>query len=403
MFTKGPIMLNHSLSRRQVISRTAAAAAGYALAAAAVRPIFADSAAAASPATLRWGIIGTGARGTTVHIPAIKAAPESQLVALCDVSEKRLANAASKVDHPVPTYGDYQKLLANKDVNAVVISAPNLFHREILAAALQAGKHVLCEKPAGTNEEETAAIRRAVEGAKTVVMFGMQYRNAARNRKIGELIAAGDIGKPRFIVQACSRGDWNRSPEIWQITDPKIGPKPVNWRFSHTATGGTLAEFDCHYFDILHWIAGAVPQRVSGDGGISVYHDGRDTWDHASVTLQYPDNLVAVHTLCLFGPGRADLTIDGEHGSLESTNESLRITRKGKAGAQDLTPPPRKSRPPYDEATLALYHDFLDCLKTGKKPDAGIDRAAAACRTCWLAELSAQRKAEVTWDQRGSA
>ncbi|HEX4793424.1 MAG TPA: Gfo/Idh/MocA family oxidoreductase [Humisphaera sp.] len=395
-------MSNQPISRRQVLSNAAAGAAGVALAAAAARPIFAaDSAAAASPATMRWGIIGTGARGTTVHIPVLKAAPESQLVALCDISEKRLANAASKVDHPVPTYTDYQKLLANPDVNAVIISAPNLLHREMLQAALQAGKHVLCEKPAGTNEAETAAIKKLIEGAKTTVMFGMQYRNGARQKKIGELVASGEIGKPRYMVQACSRGDWNLSPEIWRYSDPKLGGKPMNWRFSHAASGGTLAEFDCHYFDILHWIAGAAPQRISCDGGIAVYHDGRDTWDHASLVLTYPDGLTAVHTLCLFGPGRADLTVVGESGSLESIGDALRLVSKGKP-AQDVRPPATPKKP-YDEATLGLFEDFLACMKTGKKPEAGIDRAVMACRTCWLGELSAQRKAEVSWEQTASA
>ncbi|MDB5358327.1 MAG: oxidoreductase domain protein [Phycisphaerales bacterium] len=399
--------MNHStFSRRDLLKHTAAGAAGIALASA-MRPALADAVASSpvsqSPATLRWGIIGTGTRGASTHIPVLKEAPESQIVALCDVSEKRLAAAASKVGGTTATYSDYQKLLASPDINAVVIAAPNLFHREMLLAAIQAGKHVLCEKPAGVGPADAAAMKRAVDASKTLVMFGMQYRNNAQPRKIAEMIAAGDIGKPRYIVQNCSRGDWNTSPNVWQYADPKLGGKPMNWRFSHAASGGTLNEFDCHYFDILHWLAGSTPEQISCEGGISVYHDGRDTWDHASVTLRYPNDVTAVHTLCLFGPGRADLSVTGEEGAIETAGDSLRFTRFAKRGAgksrvEDVRPaiPPGHSA---DHSTLGLYEDFLACIKTGKKPEAGVDRAVAASRTCWLAELASERKAAVKWDE----
>ena len=70
--------------------------------------------------------------------------------------------------------------LANPDVNAVVIATPNLLHREMLLAALQAGKHVLCEKPIGVSFADADEMRRAAGAAKTTVMFGMQYRNNPR-------------------------------------------------------------------------------------------------------------------------------------------------------------------------------------------------------------------------------
>jgi predicted dehydrogenase len=357
--------------------------------------------------TLRWGVIGTGTRGGWTHIPVLKEAPESQTIALCDVSEERMQAAAKRVGRPVATYSDYQRLLANPDVNAVVIAVPNLLHREILQAAIQAGKHVLCEKPAGATPADAAAMKQMVDSAKTVVMFGMQYRNSPHQQKIAEIIESGRIGKPRYMVQNCSRGDWNLSPNVWRYSDPKVlDGKPVNWRFSQAASGGTLNEFSCHYLDLLHWYAGGLPQRVLADGGISVYHDGRDTWDHASVTLQYADGLTAVHTLCLFGPGRADLTIVGTEGSIETAPKGiLRLTLFAKPGSksgqriQEIQPDDQPQRHSADRPTLTLYEDFLACVKTGKRPDANVDRAVAASRTCWLAELASERKAEVKWDE----
>jgi predicted dehydrogenase len=386
--------MNHPITRRSFVAGAAAAA----VAATATRL------RAAQPAepVLRWGIIGTGTRGAFTHIPVLKEAPASQLVALCDVSQERLRAAAGRAPDKVATYSDYQQLLASPDVNAVVIATPNLLHREMLLAALQAGKHVLCEKPAGVTPADASAMLAAAESARTVVMFGMQYRNNPRQQRIAQLLSSGRIGKPRYLVQNCSRGDWNHSANVWQYPDPKVnGGKPGNWRFSHAATGGTLNEYDCHYFDLLHGMAGALPERVSCDGGITVYHDGRDTWDHATVTMNYPGGVTAVHTLCLFGPGRNELRVMGEEGSLETDGEVLRVTnparRGSKARSQEIQPEPapRKSA---DLATLRLYEDFVECVRNGKKPDASPARAAAASRTCWLAELAADRRAQVKWE-----
>ena len=393
-------------SRRSFLKATAAGAAAFSASgalAAGASP--ADSDSPGEDAMLRWGVIGTGNRGMWTHVRVLKSALQSRIVALCDIAPERLATAVANAGRPVAAYSDYEKLLANPDVNAVVIATPNLMHDEMLRAALQAGKHVLCEKPAGVTPPQASEMQRIAESAKTVVMFGMQYRNNRKQQQIHELLTSGRIGKPRYLVQNCSRGDWNLSPNIWQYADPRLGGKPMNWRFSHTATGGTLNEFSCHYFDLLNWMTGALPQRISCEGGISVYHDGRDTWDHAVVTFEYPDDVVAVHTLCLFGPNRADLQIMGDEGTIESVGDLLRVAnpaRKGphKTPARSQEIKIESSRPrSSDDAVLALYEDFAECVKSGKKPDASPARAAAASRACWLAELSAQRGSPVKWEE----
>jgi len=389
--------MNHQSHSRRTFLWAAAGAAS----AAALFPHVACASDESEP-LLRWGVIGTGTRGAFTHLPVLKEAPRSRVVALCDVDESRLHAAAAKTAGQPTLYSDYQKLLADPQVNAVVIAVPNLLHRKMLEDTIQAGKHVLCEKPAGATPEDAVAMKRAVESAKHVVMFGMQYRNQPRNEQINQLVASGRIGKPRYIIQNCSRGDWNRSANVWQYADPKLGGKPMNWRFSHAATGGTLNEFDCHYFDLLHWMAGSLPQKVTGEGGISVYHDGRDTWDHATVTLEYPDDLVAVHTLCLFGPGRTDLRVMGEEGSLETAEDGLRLisrARKGIGNKIEHITPPAPGKHSADLATLRLYEDFVECVTSGKKPEADVDRAVAASRTCWLAERSSDRRATVAWDE----
>src|SRR5687767_12863336 len=125
------------LTRRRFMTQSALSAAALATVAGAVHVRgAADSPAGSggSPPLLRWGIIGTGTRGNATHIPAVHAADACELVALCDVVEDRLQAAAKRAGKTVATYDDYQKLLANPDVNAVVIATPNLVHREQLLA-----------------------------------------------------------------------------------------------------------------------------------------------------------------------------------------------------------------------------------------------------------------------------
>jgi predicted dehydrogenase len=405
------------LTRRRFMTDSAVAGAAAVVAATLpnVHVRGAEPSPAAAAAALRWGIIGTGTRGNSTHVTALNALPpgEHELVALCDVAEDRLQAAAKRAtaSKSPAKHGDYQKLLADPNVNAVAIATPNLLHREMLLAALQAGKHVLCEKPAGASIEESEAIQRAIDAApKNVVMFGMQYRHNPKQQKIRELMDAGKIGKPLYIVQNCSRGDWNLSSNVWQYADPKLaGGQPRNWRFSYAATGGTLNEFSCHYFDLLHWYAGAAtPATVSADGGIAFYKDDRDTWDHATVTMTYGNGVRAVHTLSLFGPTRADFIVMGDEGSIELVGDGFQLVPRRKPGAratsrpgEDVTLDPtaaRKERGGADPAVLALFADFAQCVKTGKKPDADAARALSASRTCWLAERAATRRAEVKWD-----
>src|SRR5207249_2856918 len=153
-----------------------------------------------------------------------------------------------------------QKLLDNRDINAVLIATPNCVHKECVLAALAAGKHVMCEKPMAVSIEECNAMTQAAkERPELVVLYTMQLRYSPRFQVMRQTIEQGKIGKPKHLLFAEFRGDWNRG-DVWQYDDPKRGK--INWRFSHAASGGTLNEKVCHYFDILHWMVGETPARV---------------------------------------------------------------------------------------------------------------------------------------------
>jgi len=273
----------------------------------------------------------------------------------------------------------------------------------MVLAALQAGKHVVCEKPMAAGFDECKAIQAAVSASSQVVLFTMQLRYSLHYQELSRAIQAGKIGRPKYALMAEFRGDW-KGGDVWQYTDPQTH-KSMNWRFSHAASGGTLSEKVCHYFDILAWLLGANATTVKCEGGIAVYRDGRDTWDHATTMLTYPGGIEATHSLCMFGPKRLDLQIIGDEGSLRSSDEIPVLTLEAKGKREEIRPPdeirhgengPVKGQ---ETAVLRMYQDFIDCVKNHQKPWMDASKALASSKTAWLGERSNELKREVRWDE----
>ncbi|HSZ57838.1 MAG TPA: Gfo/Idh/MocA family oxidoreductase [Tepidisphaeraceae bacterium] len=335
--------------------------------------------------TIRWGVIGTGRRGAWVHIPALNESPEMRVVALCDFSPERLSSAISSLEPGARAYSDYQKLLADPEVDSVAIATPSVLHSEMVLASIAAGKHVVCETPAGVTFAEAREIRLAAQSAKTVVTFCVPRSDEARRQSIVQSVAAGSIGEVRYISLTRSG------------SQPNPGEPPASWQLSRETTGGTLNEFASQDFDLFHRITRSHPESICADGGTLFHRDERDSWDRSSVTLNYPNGVRAVHTFCLFGPNRSELRVIGDKGALiASSAQALRLLRFGARGA---TPKIEDVALAHSDAGTLLYEDFLKQVREGTKPDGNVDRAVAASRTCWLAELSSARKTEVAWDE----
>jgi len=147
----------------------------------------ADSARGAGE-TIGTGMIGTGNRGTHM-MRSVLEQPGVKVTAVCDIKPDRLDNAATVAARDKPaTFTDYRRLLEQKDVDAVFISTPCDLHVEMSIAALEAGKHVYCEKPVGITPESIGELVKAAKAAKTVFQAGQQRRSEARLAKTIEKI-----------------------------------------------------------------------------------------------------------------------------------------------------------------------------------------------------------------------
>jgi predicted dehydrogenase len=176
---------------------------------------------------------------------------EATLVAICDVNADRVAQVAQEV-HPWRTYTNYEDLLADNDIDAVSLALPNALHERVVLQALEAGKHVLCEKPLAMNAAEGARMVEAARRLDRKLMMHFNYRFYPSSQAIKRAIDEGALGHIYF-----ARTIWHRKRLI-----PNLG----GW-FTQKAMsgGGALIDLGVHRLDLALWLMG-YPKPVSVTG-----------------------------------------------------------------------------------------------------------------------------------------
>jgi predicted dehydrogenase len=202
---------------------------------------------------LRVAVIGTGAIARLRHLPAFKKAEGlglAELVAVCDAVGPSAESAAR--DFEIAVWGtDYRTVVAREDVDVVSVATPNVYHEEIAIAALQAGKHVMCEKPLAMDYPGAVRMVEVARrsGRRTAVNF--RYRWVPAARFLFDLVRDGEIGSIRHVYMNYLNGS---------RTNPDT---PMRWRLSRAQAGsGVLGDLGSHMIDMAHVLAGPV-RRVS--------------------------------------------------------------------------------------------------------------------------------------------
>lgn len=230
------------------------------------------------------GIIGCGDRGTGI-MQVLKEMPEHfEVVAICDVLDFRLQAARKKhASASLKVYRNYQDLLNNKSVQAVVVATPLNVHYEIAKAALEAGKHLYLEKTmTHTIAQAFDLTDIAAKRPRQVVQIGHQYRSSPLYYKVKDMIDAGYLGNVTQIDCRWDRnGTWRRA-----VSEPGL-ERQVNWRMYKEYSGGLAAELLSHQIDFINWAFDTHPDHIYATGGIDNYKDGRETFDNLQATLRY--------------------------------------------------------------------------------------------------------------------
>lgn len=251
--------------------------------------------------TLKVAILGCGNRSRN-HIAGINHYKNMEITAICDILPEMMEEKAQLIERGTPQrYTDYQEMLKQENLHAVVNVLPNTLHCETTVASLDAGKHVLCEKPLAMNATECKKMIAAADKNRKALQVGTQSRHNPGFQELADRIESGLIGKPLNGWVHSFRADWR-----------KLDPDPVkdaqiNWRMQMAESGGVTYEMGIHLLDVFNWFIGSTPVEVSCIGGLNnMKLEKRDSWDHAGVVTRYESGAVVIYGGNLYscgGPG----------------------------------------------------------------------------------------------------
>jgi predicted dehydrogenase len=200
------------------------------------------------------GIIGSGSIADIGHCPSIRALPNAELVALCDTNPGFLESMAKKWC-PKRTYLDYHDLIADKEVQVVIVATPNRVHAQQAIDAMRAKKHVIVEKPFACTHDEAWAMVDACKKEGVFLMAGTNQRFWEQNRIARQLIDDGFIGKPMMGRSSLHEG-WGLYHEQLSFTRFRATP--------NEAGAGALFDLGAHRADLLVYLMNSIPKRVIG-------------------------------------------------------------------------------------------------------------------------------------------
>ncbi len=259
------------------------------------------------------GFIGVGIQGN-ILLRAFQALPGVRPIIAADVYDGHLLRAREETKGAIATTRDYREVLVRKDVDAVVIAAPDHWHRQMVLDALAAGKDVYIEKPMTWRIEQGKEIMAAVKKTGRILQVGSQGKTSMATAKAREIVKSGILGKVNMVRMANHRnsaeGAWvypippDASPQT--IDWPRfIGPSPkrpfdpkifFRWRCWWEYSGGVATDLFVHMLTTLHEIMDVVgPKSVVSQGGIYRWNDGRTVPDFMNSVFDYGSFLVDMY------------------------------------------------------------------------------------------------------------
>ena len=354
-----------------------------------------------------FGIIGTGGRGTYVggHMARDSRA---RLTAICDIFPDRIDMAKTRLPGAdrARVFKDYRELLSLADLDVVLIATPVFLHPEHFEAAVNARKHIYCEKPAGADVAGVKRLMRAAERAdkSKTIQFGFKQRFSPEYLKAEQILRTGKMGKLSLMISYWVLG--GTPPQEFKSPYPPEDQKIRHWALWSEYSGGPIVEQDCHGVDVLNWFAEAHPVKAAGTGGLR-YPLAYGNWssDHHNITYSYPNGqegwLISIKHTAGFRDVKEQF-----YGSLGMV-ETARTYYKWHGPTQ--TSPLRNADDLADrslieraESKREITIDAVEAFFTSiveKKPHNMAMSSAEATLTSLLGRMAYELRREVTWEE----
>lgn len=359
---------------------------------------------------LGLALIGSGRRGREV-MKAFLTTGRAELRCVADVYDVQREQAREFLGVKPVEVVAIEEALSRREVDAVLIATPDHLHLTQTLAALAAGKHVYLEKPTSHQFAEGAKFMAAAKQHGKVIQTGTQQRSGAHYRRAKEeIFEPGKLGQVIF-----ARAVWHDFP--WQRRKLEPQPKPAgldwerflgpapkvpyewirydSWRYFPAYGGGLLADILTHWADVAQWMMNeARPLNAVATGGIYQLNDGRVNPDTINAVLQYKHwNLTFESSVLPIRNERPGVLFQGTEGTLELTRADYVFTPN--QGAAQVV---------KAAGNLEVAHatDFLEAIKQGKRPSAGIQSGVEAGNPVHLAQAAYWQKRRMQFDATGT-
>lgn len=324
---------------------------------------------------VRIGLIGLGMIARRAHLPGFAAVTGGRLEAVAT----RRPDRAQKIVQEFGVskiFADWKELLYSSHVDAVAICTPNALHAAMIMEALKAGKHVFVEKPAVVSREEAQAVHRLWKKSKRILMVHQSMRFDPAVRAAADLLKSGKIGK----VFALRGSLTHRGPLAWS--------ENAEWFFDKKLSGGgVLLDLGVHVFDALNYLLDDPIEAITAQ---TPRKAGGKLETHAVCLLKTRSGASgSIHV------GWEDTTYQnryyffGEKGTLSlnlSRGEPIAVEQRGKKTGREYPKLPSWAFRPTS------FQHFVDCVRTGKKPQVDFQEARRALEVCWAAYASLKKK-----------
>jgi len=375
--------------------------------------------------TIRIGAIGINGMGWSDLTAALNV-PGVQLAALCDVDknvlDKRMGELAklNVNSSNVKTYGDYRKLLDQKDIDAVIIGTPDHWHALIMMQACEAGKDVYVEKPVGNSIIECRAMMAAQKKYNRVVQAGQWQRSQQHFKDAVDFVYSGQLGNIRTVKVWCYQG-WMKPDIVRPDSNPPagvdyqmwLGPAPkrsfnasrfhFNFRWFWDYAGGLMTDWGVHLLDYgLLGMKADVPKSISALGGRFAYPDlCEETPDTLTALYEFEGfNLVWDHAM---GIDNGSYGLD--HGiAFIGNNATLVLSRGGWEVIEEKQSKNKVSKAfvkPSDNGLQNHWINFIDVVRSRKMEDlrCSIEAGTRVATVAQMGNICFRTGQHLFWDK----
>ncbi|MBJ9975827.1 Gfo/Idh/MocA family oxidoreductase [Pseudomonas sp. S75] len=250
---------------------------------------------------VRYGVVGGGSISQGAFMPGVGQTDNSQITALVTGDPEKASELAELYQIKAYAYEDFGTLLSSGEVDAVYIATPNFRHREFVVPALEAGIHVLLEKPMATNEADCKAMIEAAQRSGAKLMIAYRLHCEPGTLDMVERVHAGNFGDPRLFTSTFTQR-----------------VKPSNHRAQSGFDAGPVPDMGPYPLNMVRQLFNAEPVEVSA---IGVHTPGSaiNTWDTVTVSLRFPDERLAQFTVSYTLPDSERFQLLGTEGEIEAS------------------------------------------------------------------------------------